>query len=286
MVNFNGDIVAKNSFFLNQENRGLRYGDALFETIRVINGDVFLWEDHYLRLMASMRILRMEIPMNFTLEFLRDEIVKTVTANHLEKSPSRVRLTVFRKDGGLYMPETREVSYTIEAKELAAPFYTSNDNAYEVELFKDFTVNSDMLSTLKTSNKLVNVLASIYAKENDYVNCLLINNAKQIVEATNGNIFLVKDNTVKTPPLSDGCLDGIVRKKLIEILKKHEGYQLEETSISPFDLQKADELFITNTVIGIQSITKYRKKQFENTLAKDLIGKLNMAVRIEQSKGN
>ncbi len=286
MVNFNGDIVAKNSFFLNQENRGLRYGDALFETIRVVNGEVFLWEDHYLRLMASMRILRMEIPMNFTLEFLKDQIVKTVTANGLEKSPSRVRLTVFRKDGGLYMPETREVSYIIEAKELATPFYTFNDNAYEVELFKDFTVNSDMLSTLKTSNKLVNVLANIYAKENDYVNCLLINNAKQIVEATNGNIFLVKNNIVKTPPLSDGCLNGIIRKKLIEILKKHDDYQLEEASISPFDLQKADELFITNTVVGIQSITKYRKKQFENTLAKDLIGKLNMAVRLEQTKSN
>ncbi len=286
MVNFNGDIVAKNSFFLNQENRGLRYGDALFETIRAVNGEVFLWEDHYLRLMASMRILRMEIPMNFTLEFLKDQIVRTVTANGLEKSPSRVRLTVFRKDGGLYMPETREVSYIIEAKELATPFYTFNDNAYEVELFKDFTVNSDMLSTLKTSNKLVNVLANIYAKENDYVNCLLINNAKQIVEATNGNIFLVKNNIVKTPPLSDGCLNGIIRKKLIEILKKNEAYQLEEASISPFDLQKADELFITNTVMGIQSITKYRKKQFENTLAKDLIGKLNMAVRLEQTKSN
>ncbi len=286
MVNFNGDIVAKNSFFLNQENRGLRYGDALFETIRAVNGEVFLWEDHYLRLMASMRILRMEIPMNFTFEFLKDQIIKTVTANGLEKSPSRVRLTVFRKDGGLYMPETREVSYIIEAKELATPFYTFNDNAYEVELFKDFTVNSDMLSTLKTSNKLVNVLANIYAKENDYVNCLLINNAKQIVEATNGNIFLVKNNIVKTPPLSDGCLNGIIRKKLIEILKKNEAYQLEEASISPFDLQKADELFITNTVMGIQSITKYRKKQFENTLAKDLIGKLNMAVRLEQTKSN
>ena len=95
MVNFNGDILSQDTLFLNQENRGLKYGDGLFETIRVVNGKIFFWEDHYLRLMASMRIMRMEIPMNFTMEFLEEQLLNTIASNGLENSPARVRLSVF-----------------------------------------------------------------------------------------------------------------------------------------------------------------------------------------------
>lgn len=280
MINFDGKLHTKEVNFLNQENRGLRYGDSLFETIRVVNGKVFFWEEHYLRLMASMRILRMEIPMNFTMEYLEDQIFKTIKANDLEMQPVRVRLTVFRKNGGLYTPDTNTVSFLIEVKALHSAFYSLDAAAYEVELFKDFYVNPDMLSTLKTNNKILNVVGSIFAKENKYQNCLLLNTNKSVVEALNGNLFLVKGNVIKTPPISDGCLNGIIRNKLIAILAKIEDYTLSEESISPFELQKADELFITNSVVGIQPITKYRKKDFENKASKDLLGKLNVSARL------
>ena len=280
MVNFNGNLLSKNTFYLNHENRGLRYGDALFESIRVVNGKIFFWEDHYLRLMASMRILRMEIPMNFTMEFLEEEILTAVNANTLLEKPARVRFTVFRNNGGLYLPQSNEVSYIIETNELDSPFYTLNQEAYEVELFKDFYVNPDMLSTLKTNNKAINVVGSIYAAENGYQNCLLLNNEKKVVEALNGNLFLVKDQLIKTPSLKDGCLNGIVRKKLIGILGALENYKFEEAFISPFELQKADELFITNAISGIQPITKYRKKEYGTRVAADILGKLNAAARL------
>ena len=90
----------------------------------------------------------------------------------------------------------------------------------------------------------------------------------------------MKGNVIKTPPISDGCLNGVTRKQLINIIGKLEDYTLEEASISPFELQKADELFITNVIVGIQSITKYRKKEFENTTAKSLLGKLNAHARL------
>lgn len=279
MVNFNGELLPNTSKFLNHQNRGLRYGDSLFESMRAVNGKLFFWEDHYLRLMASMRILRMEIPMDFTMEFLEEKILGVIVANDLNKSAARIRLTVFRNEGGLYLPKTNAISYTIEAKPLQNPFYVLEDNRYEVELFKDFYVNPDMLSTLKTNNKIINVVGSIFAQENDYDNCLLINQDKQVVEALNGNLFLVKGNTIETPPLKDGCLNGIIRKKLMEIVIKLEGYELRENSISPFELQKADELFITNSIIGIQPITKYRKKEFGDLTAKDLLGKLNAVAR-------
>ncbi len=280
MVNFQGTLLPDESVFLNHLNRGLRYGDALFETMRVLNGKLIFWEDHYLRLMASMRIMRMEIPMQFTMEFLEAAILDTVRANQLNDSQARVRFTVYRKDGGVYLPASMEVSWIIEAEPLEAPFYILEPGTYEVELFKDFYVNADMLSTLKSNNKLIQVLGSIYAAENNYANCLLLNPQKMLVEALNGNLFLVKGSQIITPPLSDGCLNGIARKKILEIVGKLDSYTLEETSISPFELQKADELFISNSIMGIRPVTRYRKAEYKTKVAADLLGKLNALARL------
>jgi branched-chain amino acid aminotransferase len=279
MVNFNGTLLEADVQFLNNSNRGLRYGDSLFEAFRVVNGRIYFLEEHYLRLMSSMRILRMEIPMEFTMEFLESEILKTLAAKEGNKA-YRVRFTVFRNDGGLYLPETNHVSYCIEVKELDNPFYTISENPYEVELFKDFYVNKDMLSNLKTNNRILNVVGSVFAKENDFQNCLLLNGDKMVVEALNGNVFLVTGNTIKTPPLEDGCLNGILRKKILEILKKSASYEIVEASVSPFELQKADEIFITNTINGIIPVYKYRKKKYGNAISKDLVGKLNAVARL------
>lgn len=280
MINYNGKLLSETSDFLNHENRGLRYGDSLFETLRVVDDKIIFWEDHYLRLMASMRILRMAIPMEFTMEFLQQQITNTIRANDFSNKAVRVRFTVFRNNGGLYLPKTNEISYSIECSVLESPFYTIAEGAYEIELFKDFYVNNDLTSTLKTNNKIINVVGSIYAKENGYQNCLLLNHDKKVTEALNGNIFMVKDQTISTPPLEDGCLNGVVRKKLMGILEKMEGYDVKEISISPFDLQKADELFTTNSVMGIRPITKYRKKEYKSEVASNLIGKLNAAARL------
>ena len=280
MINLNGQLLAPDNASLSITNRGFAYGDAVFETIRVINGKIIFWEDHYFRLMASMRIMRMEIPLDFSPEFLEKEILDLVEANDLQNNAARVRLNVFRREGGYYTPETNDIGYSISAELLGSPFYLLSDGDYEVELFKDHYLSSGLLSTLKTNNKALNVLGSIFARENSYQNCLLLNENKNVVEALNGNLFLVKDKVVKTPPLSEGCLKGITRGKIIEILKQLKDYTLVEEPISPFELQKADELFITNVIVGIQPISKYRKKEFDNAVAKDLLAKLNVKVRL------
>ncbi|MHA7862720.1 aminotransferase class IV [Flagellimonas marinaquae] len=280
MVNCNGELQATDKAIFTHNNRAFKYGDALFESVRYVNGTLFFWEDHYFRLMASMRILRMEIPMEFTMEFLEEEIKKTIGANQLNNSAVRVRLTVFRNEGGLYTPTTNEVSYVIDTSPMESPFFIIEDEPYEVELFKDYYVNKDMLSNLKSTNKILNVVAGVYAHENGYANCLLVNSDKKVVEAINGNLFLVKGNEIKTPPLSDGCLDGIIRKNLMKLIAGSEDYDLVEDSISPFELQKMDEMFLTNSIVGIQPISKYRKKEYENKVAKSLVGKLNAKARI------
>ena len=257
MINFNGELFFEENIKLSLENRGFKYGDGIFETIKINNNRVVFWEDHYFRLMASMRMLRMKIPMKFTLEFLEKEILKTVTVNDNANS-FRVRLNVFRKDGGLYTPKTNEIDYLIDVKAIN---YITKD-VYKVDVFKDFYNYSGLLSTIKTNNRMVNTLASIYAKENDLDNCVLINEKKGVVEVTNANIFVLKGNTVKTPALTEGCIRGVARKKVIEIISKNDEYTIEETTISPFEIQKADEVFITNAIIGIQPITNYKKKNF------------------------
>jgi len=277
MINFNSELVLKENTKLTTDNRGFKYGDGIFETIKVVNKKVIFWEDHYFRLMASMRMLRMKIPMEFTLEFLEKEILKTVAV--LEEGISfRVRLNVFRKDGGLYTPKTNDINYLIEASE--SNYQTKE--TYEIDVFKDFYNYSGLLSTIKTNNRMLNTLASIYASENDLDNCILVNERKGVVEVANANIFIVKDNVVKTPALTEGCIKGIVRSKVIEILTKNKDFTIEETVISPFEIQKADEVFITNAIMGIQAVTKYKKKSF-NT---DLAGKLHASLKFLQIAGN
>lgn len=280
MINNNGKLQENSEKVLSHSNRGLAYGDALFETIKYSGAKLFFWEDHYFRLMASMRIMRMEIPMNFTMEFLEEEIVKTIKACNQENKTVRVKMIVWRTAEGKYTPTSNNISYLISTEVLETPFYTLNDNFYEVELFKDYHINSGLLSTIKSNNKLINVLGSIYAKENEYDNCLLLNEKKQVVEALNGNLFLVNGYKIKTPPLTDGCLKGIMRKQLIGIIGQLPDFILEETSISPFELQKADELFITNVITGIQPIKKYRKKEYNTKVAAELLSKINVKARL------
>lgn len=229
-----------------------------------------------------MRILRMEIPMNFTLEGMESSFHQLLAANSLIASTASLRFTVFRKDGTSFKPQNNHISYIIEADPLEDAIYKIKDTVYEVELFKDYYVNADMLSTLNTNNRLINVLGSIYAKENGYDSCLLLNGAKQVVGALEGNLFLVQGKTIKTPSLKEGCSNGIVRKKIMEIIDQSNSYDLLETAVSPFELQKADELFITNTIVGMLPITKYRQKSFESAVSNDLLGKLNALVQSQK----
>lgn len=278
MINFNGQLVSDTATVSNS-NRAFLYGDGVFETLKIVNNKILYLEDHYFRLMASMRIVRMQIPANFTLEFIEHQILALVNELNINDS-ARVRFTVFRNDGGFYLPETRTISYIIQAFPIENKKYQITSNLYEVDLYKDFFISKQLLSTIKTTNKMINITGSIFADENNLQNCLLINNEKNVVEALNGNLFMVMKNKIITPPISDGCLNGIMRKQIIEIAKKIESYEVVEETISPFDLQKADELFITNVIAGIIPISKYRKKEYQSDVAQELLKKINISVFI------
>lgn len=273
MINFNGTIVSQDDNILIQ-NRAFLYGDGVFETVKIIDNKILFLEDHYFRLMSSMRVVRMEIPMNFTMEYLEEQILSVVAANGFSTS-ARARITVYRNDGGYYLPQNNTISFLIYSQPLENSLYEVEKKKYEVDLYKDFYVTKQLLSSIKTTNKIINITGSIFANENGLDNCLLLNDSKNVVEALQGNIFMLLGDKLITPPVSEGCLNGVMRRQILNLAKKMENLEVQEAVISPFDLQKADELFVTNVIKGIQPITQYRKKSFETNIAMQLLEKLN-----------
>ena len=277
MINFNGSIVSNDTNILTR-NRAFLYGDAVFETVKIMDSKILFLEDHYFRLMSSMRVIRMEIPMNFTMEYFEEQILAIAKSKNMVIS-SRARITVYRNDGGYYLPQDNTVSFLISVESLDTALYSISQKEYIVDLYTDFYVTKQLLSAIKTTNKIINITASIFANENGLDNCLLLNDSKNVIEALQGNLFMLKGNTLITPPISEGCLNGVMRKQILALARKIGDLEVVEDVISPFDLQKADELFITNVIKGIQPITKYRKKEFTTDLASKLVQKLNEILR-------
>ena len=274
MVNFNGNLVQPSESVLPFFNRGFSYGDAVFETVKAVGDKLIFWEDHYFRLMASMRLLRMEIPMTFTPEYFVDQCNNLIESQPASAAAWRLRLTCYRDSAGRYTPVENKVSYVISCEPLEQSIFSSKVPNYRVDLYKDHYVQQAMLSNLKTNNKILNVLASIFAKENDLDNCILVNDNKEVVEALQSNIFLLFGNEIHTPPLTSGCLDGIIRKQLIRMANDLD-ISCIETKVNPFDLQKADELWLTNSIQGIRAVTNYRRKEYQSKKYEQAVGLLN-----------
>jgi branched-chain amino acid aminotransferase len=276
MINFNGKILDESDQLSN--NRGFLYGDAVFETLKIVNNKILFWEDHYFRLMSSMRIIRLDIPETYTPEFLKENIIKI----HQKKSltgNSRVRITVFRYSSGKYRPESNTSSFIISSEEVRESNYVLNNGDYKVDLFKDFYLDNQLISSIKSNNKIINVVASIYSNENGLENCILLNKNKMVVEFINSNIFTVNQGKIYTPKLSSGCLNGVMRKNLINILRLN-SFEVFEEDISTFDLTKSDEIFGTNIIQGLFSVTNYRNKYYSNSISLKILNLLNNYINL------
>lgn len=276
---FNGELLQGDTIEISLNNRALNYGDGVFESMKFSFNRINFWEDHYFRLMSSMRILRMEIPLNFSPEYIEEQVRECLIANDLSDTSARIKLLVMRKAGGKYTPESNDIDFLITAESLSAPNYELNEKGLEVDLFKDFYKQPGLLSGIKHIGSALYTVASVFRKENELDECVLLNDRKEVVEAISANLFMRKDKTIYTAPLSAGCLKGVMRKQVIEILPEL-GFEVKEEVFSPFELQRADEVFLTNAVKGIQWVRNYRKKEYENTCAQALVKRLNVAVAI------
>lgn len=272
MFNFNGDIQNRiEKIFLN---RAFLYGDSVFETIKVVKNKILFWEEHYLRLMSSMRILKIEIPNTFTPEYLEDQIKKT-NFSVSKLFSGRVRLTIFRDGGGFYTPKSNESCFVIKSFENDKILFDTEFKEYKVDIYKDYFIQSNLLSNLKTNNRLINILGSIYAKNSGLENCILLNDQKLVAEFLNGNIFVVKENIVLTPPLGSGCLSGVMRNKIIESIIGIPLIDVKEQNFSAYEIISSQEIWVSNCISGIIPVTDYRNKQFGNSLAKKVTDLFN-----------
>ncbi len=277
MINFNGKITDPSDQLIN--NRGFLYGDGVFETLIIFNNKILFWEDHYFRLMSSMRIIRLDIPDNYTPEFFKENIIKTHN-NISQTGNSRIRVNIYRSSPGKYKPENNIPSFIISCESINYNTYKLNEGIYEVDLYKDYYLDNQLISSIKSNNKVLNVVASIYASENGFDNCILLNKDKLVAEFMNSNFFLIKDGKIYTPSLKSGCLNGVIRKNLIKILASN-SFEIFEQDISTFDVSQSDEVFGTNVAQGIFSVTKFRKKDYSCGKTKKIINMLNDYISLD-----
>ena len=198
-------------------------------------------------------MLRMEIPQHLNIEFLENEIIKTLKASNLFEYTSRVRLSLFRSDGGFYLPTNRSLQYFIEVFHLNDKSLSLNSSGLIVDVFHDHYKPIQTISNLKGGNSLVSVLSSIFADENNLDEAIILNLESNICETTASNIFIVTDKHIITPPLSSGCVNGIIRTKVVENASLW-GYSIEEKNMKTFELIKADEVFLTNSIKWINGL--------------------------------
>ena len=253
----NGKILSDDEPILHTANRSFRYGDALFETMKLSNGKIFLAHHHFERLFRGLRLLKIDIPKTFTQENLMIEIIQLCKRNKCENL-ARIRLTVFRSDGGLY-ESSNSLQYLIECWSLDETINKLNENGLVIDIFPDARKSYDKFSNLKSANYLPYVMAALYAKENKLNECLILNVHDRICEASIANIFWIKDEMIYTPSLSEGCVAGVMRRYLIEQLK-----DVKEKACVIKDLENADEVFLTNAIKGILWVGKFRDKKYNN----------------------
>jgi branched-subunit amino acid aminotransferase/4-amino-4-deoxychorismate lyase len=270
----NGGFYKSDQPVLNIDNRAFRYGDALFETIHANGTEPQFLNLHINRLINGMKILRMNIPATFRFEYFKKLITNILNKNR-QLQGARIRLTVFRNPGGLYTPDTNDISFLIESSPLEHDKYVLNIKGYAVDIYEEILKPLNVLSNVKSTNSLIYVLAGIYKSEKNLDDSLILNEKQRVVESANSNIFIVKDTKVFTPAINEGCIYGIMRYKVISILKSAGYFINDNCSLTVQDLLTADELFLTNVISGIRWVVAFRQKRYYNKLSKLLVQKLN-----------
>jgi branched-chain amino acid aminotransferase len=272
-VCLNGDIVPDKPL-LTIQNRAFKYGDGLFETMRARGTRILFFEQHYRRLSESMKLLLMNVDSLPTMQEIENAVSRLLYRNKFLKA-SRLRLSVFREDGGLYNPTSNNIQYCIESAPLENSKYSLNTKGFNIGIYNDIPKFPSALSALKTTSALQYVMAANYASLRRFDDCLLVNHQGHLVEATSSNLFVFKNEKIYTPPLSDGCIPGIMRKQIIEIATENGIEIIEDQHLIPDDLHGATEIFFTNAVRGIQWVLAYKEDRYFSRLAKTLIGHLN-----------
>jgi branched-subunit amino acid aminotransferase/4-amino-4-deoxychorismate lyase len=253
-------------------NRAFRYGDSLFETIRMCNNKVMFIRDHIARIKLGMTVLRMNLPAELNTDNIEQFIQQLVKKNQ-DGAHARIRLTVFRNEGGFYTPETNDISFLIESEPLTGS-YELNKKGLWIDLYAEIKKPINKLSNCKTGNALIYVMAGIAKQSMKLDDCFIVNENGTICESISSNVFVVKNGSLFTAPLSDGCVAGVMRKQVMALATENRTLTFE-TPITIYTVMNGDEIFLTNCIHGIQWIGQYKDKFYTNKTASLFMEKLN-----------
>lgn len=247
---------------ISADNRSFRYGDGFFETIKLKDSRIILPDLHFERLFTSLETLKFETPKHFTADHLQEQILALTKKNKHDKL-ARIRLTIFRGDGGLYDEQNNTPNYIIQTWALNPVTNNLNENGLIIDIYKDAKKSCDSFSHIKSNNYLAYAMAALWAKQNQLNDALLLNNFNRIADATIANIFIIQNGIIKTPALSEGCVSGTMRKHLLRSFTK-ENIPVQETQITINDLLTASEVFLTNAIYGIKWVRQSGGKTYLN----------------------
>lgn len=272
-INFNGDIIPAEQQVLTIANRGFKYGDGLFESMRWMKGELKFADLHAERIRKGMKLLKLDSWSHLDTWFIRQRVEELVRRNKIGPD-GRIRLTVFRDADGLYSPSNNKMAFALETQKLEESNYTINDKGLIIDVYDEIAKPINILSNLKTCNSLIYVLAGIFKNQNALDEVLILNQNGFLCESMSSNVFVVYDRKLYTPALNEGCIAGVMRQVVMRLAKEN-GIELVEAQINPDILNEADEVFLTNAGRGIQWVMGYNNKRYFNEVSRFLREKLN-----------
>lgn len=266
--NYNGKLFKEGTAIIGADNRGLRYGDGLFETMKLKNGRLLFEDEHFARLWRGMNILQFDIPRHFTVEILQAAIKQLAEKNGHERA-ARIRLNIVRGDGGLYDAKNHSPNYIIQTWPLAEVNDAWNSNGLVLGIYEAAKKSCDILSNLKHNNYLPYVLAALQAKKEKWNDAIVLNVYGRVCDTTIANIFIIKDNVVYTPALSEGCVAGVMRRMVIKSLL-NANWEVVEQELDPAGLLSADEVFLTNSMYNIRWVQGIGEIAYRNVVTQQI----------------
>ncbi|RZL45610.1 MAG: hypothetical protein EOP00_17100 [Pedobacter sp.] len=266
-LNFNGKLIPAGTAIIDADNRGLRFGDGLFETIKYKNGELQLIDLHLDRLWQGLAALMFDIPRLFTKEYLTREIAKLIHKNRL--THARIRLLIIRGKGGLFDPENLHPVFVIQSWPLDDDFGKLNSNGLELCFYGDAIKSCDSFSHLKHNNFLPYLMGALFAKSNHCNDAIILNEHRRIADTTIANIFSIHEGAIYTPPLAEGCIAGTMRQFLLDHLPK-KGFKIVETPLTKEFLLEADEVFLTNAMSPVKWVRAIGEKEFSRDTILDI----------------
>lgn len=265
--NFNGKIYEENKPVIGVSNRGLRYGDGLFETLKYKNNELILADEHFARLWKGMQLLQFDVPKLLTPERIQQEVMELLKKN--KQNSARVRLTIIRGDGGIYDAKNHTANYIIQTWSLDIDHSRLNENGLQLCIYPDAKKTVDHFSNIKHNNYLPYFMGALFAQEQQCNDALLLNIHERICDSTIANVFIIKNEIIYTTSLEEGCVAGIMRKFIIQHIAAS-GYSIIETEITKEMLLEADEVFLSNSIYNIRWVAAIADKKYTNNITRQL----------------